>query len=229
MTENDDSSMLSKVTVVIPAYNESKTVGELVHKLKEISVGEIIVIDDGSSDDTAILAEQAGAKVIVHPINMGYFSALRTGYTNARNPIVVFIDADMQQDPLEMKTLVSPITSGDADMVIGSKFLGKIEYEPRFANLMVEKLVRGFIKVRFGVRLTNAFSGYRAIRREMLLDLHMNTHRMEGMAEMTINVIRVKGRVIEVPRTARRRKYGKSHVKIGDGLRIIKLLIVNIL
>lgn len=225
----DKLNMLSQVTVVVPAYNESKTIRELVHKLKEISVGEIIVIDDGSNDGTAALAEEAGAKVIIHQTNLGYFSALRTGYTNATHPIVVFIDADLQQDPSEMRRLVSPIVNGEADMVIGSKFLGKMEYNPRFTNLMVEKLVRGFIRLRFGVKLTNAFSGYRAIKRELILGLHMNTHRMEGMVEMTINVVKAKGRVTEVPRTARKRKYGKSHVKVGDGLRIIKLLIVNIL
>lgn len=130
------------VIIVIPAYNEEKTITEVIEKCKQLTanslqptvgsceppaVGRIIVVDDGSSDDTARVARAAGALVLSHPINRGLGAALATGIEGAlrmqNEAIVVTLDADGQHDPAEIIKVVEPIIKGEAEVVIGSRFL----------------------------------------------------------------------------------------------------------
>ena len=108
------------VTVIIPAYNEEEGITDVISQLKELSRNyEILVVDDGSTDNTYKLATETGVKVIRHPYNKGYGAALKTGIRNAEADIVLFMDADGQHQPRDIKKLIQYI--GEYDMVVGAR------------------------------------------------------------------------------------------------------------
>jgi len=115
------------IVAVLPAFNEQRTIAEVILKTEK-NVDRVVVVDDGSSDLTAEVAERLGATVIRHKRNIGYGAALRSGFEHALklNPkVVVTLDTDGQHDPNEIPNLVKPILEGKADVVIGSRFLRK--------------------------------------------------------------------------------------------------------
>ena len=122
---NSLSSHKGKIVACIPAYNAEKSITKVIAGAKEF-VNEVIVVNDGSVDNTADKAIKAGAKVINHPLNLGYGSAIATclkGGLEAGADIIITLDADLQHDPKEIPTLVKPITEGSADLVTGSRFM----------------------------------------------------------------------------------------------------------
>ena len=110
----------SDVTIIIPAYNEEEGIADVITQLKELSKNhEILVVDDGSTDNTYKLASDTGVKVIRHPYNKGYGATLKTGIRNAEAGIVLFMDADGQHKPRDIKKLIQYI--GEYDMVVGAR------------------------------------------------------------------------------------------------------------
>jgi glycosyltransferase involved in cell wall biosynthesis len=215
----DEFSGASRVSIIVPAYNEEKTIREVV--LKARKYGEVIVVDDGSTDGTATLAREAGATVISHSRNFGQSAADRTGYLNSTREVVATIDADIQQVPDELPRVINPILNNQADMVIGSKFLGRLEYRPNLPNLFMERLICTAMRIRFGVRMTNAFSGMRAMRRSSIDFAYLKGDKHECAVELAFSFAWHNRRIMEVPRTARRRISGKSSIKILDGSKIM--------
>jgi glycosyltransferase involved in cell wall biosynthesis len=215
------------VSIIIPAYNEERTIEDAVGRVKKY--GEVIVIDDGSHDETALRATRAGARVICHVSNIGYSAALRTGYLSSTREVVAIIDADMQQVPEELPLVIDPILRGDAEMVIGSKFLGRMEYRPNMPNLFMDKLASRLLRLRFGLKLTNSFSGMRAMRRSCIDFNYLKGNKHQGTVELDFSFAWHRYRVIEVPRTARRRAYGRSSIRIFDGLGILGRLFMMLL
>jgi glycosyltransferase involved in cell wall biosynthesis len=211
---------------VIAAFNEENTIARAVTEARKF--GEVIVVDDGSSDATGKLARGAGARVISLGRNLGYSAAIREGYRKADREVVALLDADLQQVPAEIPRLVEPILDGRADMVIGSKFLGNVEYKPNIPNLVMDRLVATVLRLRFGVKLTNAYSGFRAMRRSCINFAWLKGNRQTGMLELDFGFAS-RYRVLEVPRTARKRAFGVSSVRWIDGLiiaaRMMKLLV----
>src|SRR5438105_6291335 len=115
-----------RIVIAIPAYNEDRFIGSLVLKLR-INDHQILVIDDGSTDATADLAEAAGATVVRHGHNQGKMAAVQTAFVQARRmdaDALVILDGDSQHDPADLDGLVEPILTDDADMVVGSRFVG---------------------------------------------------------------------------------------------------------
>jgi glycosyltransferase involved in cell wall biosynthesis len=194
-------------------------VGEVVKRATKY--GEVIVVDDGSTDGTAETARSTGARVISHPRNLGYSASLRTGYLSSDREVIATIDADIQQIPEELPLMVSPILADEADMVIGSKFLGRLEYKPNVPNLIMDKLVCAVIEMRFDVQLTNAFSGIRAMKRNCIDFSYLRGNRHEGGIELDVSFAWHGYRIVEVPRTARRRGSGRSSIRTIDGWRIL--------
>jgi len=140
-----------KITAIIPAYNEEETIGEVVRETLQY-VDEVIVIDDGSTDKTSIIAENAGAKVVRHRENKGYIEALRTGFKNATGDIIVTLDADGQHPPKYIPKLIEPILKGEADLVIGAR--EKLTLSERIITWLT----------RFKANISDASTGYRAIK-----------------------------------------------------------------
>jgi len=202
-----------KIGIVMPAFNEEENIGKVLESIKGngFSPTDIIVVDDGSSDDTYNVACKANAHVVRHRINQGVGAALKTGYKQALKEgfdIVVLIDADGQHDPAEIKRILLPILTGEADMTIGSRFLGSYQtmFFMRFLGITWLNLLIRFIT---NLKITDSTSGFRAITSTGLavIDVRAKKH---WAAEMIIEAWKRNLRIKEVPVNMKRRQSGTS-------------------
>jgi glycosyltransferase involved in cell wall biosynthesis len=204
---NDDrlvDGVGNRVIVVIPAFNEARFIGSVVLKARKYA-DEVVVVDDGSKDSTGELARAAGAIVITHAENCGKGRALSTGFQKACNlgaDIVVTFDADGQHFPEELDRLVAPIYSGDADLVIGSRYLNPNAAVPwiRTWGHKIFNLLTGFGS---GVKVTDSQSGFRAFSRDTLEELRFSSNGFSIESEMQFLAQSRDLRILEVPITAR--------------------------
>jgi glycosyltransferase involved in cell wall biosynthesis len=162
-------NMETEITVIIPAYNEEEGIGEVIDKIKGTmenikSSYEIAVIDDGSTDGTAAIVKEKGVKLIQHPYNKGYGAALKTGVKNAKGNIVLFIDADVQQNADDIPRLLEPM--GEYDMVVGRRAKGsKIPLIRRVGKSILSVLANYLA----GQKIPDLNSGFRAIKKEIVM------------------------------------------------------------
>ncbi|NOZ76591.1 MAG: glycosyltransferase family 2 protein [Euryarchaeota archaeon] len=212
-----------KTLAVIPAYNESRTIREVVEGALPYVDG-VIVVDDGSTDGTAERAGETPAEVIVQPRNMGKAEALRRGFREARDcDVVVTLDADLQHCPDEIPKLVECIEEG-ADLCIGSRFLGKGGRMP-MANRISNAWVRFVMGLLAGQRLTDPQSGFRAIRREALDEMELPAERYAVEHIMILEAARKRFKIKEVPISC---VYGEetSHINpIRDTFHVVKSIV----
>ena len=203
----------ASVVVIIPAYNESATIGEVLRNLpREVAGLRVapLVVDDGSSDGTAAIAREQGA-VVVHPINRGQGAALLTGYelaARAGAKVIAITDADGQTVPEELERLVRPIIEDEADFVNGSRILGHYEPDSAVRALGVTVLSR-VVSVLTATKVTDVSSPFRAFRAEAVERLHLQQPQFQA-SELLIEAIRKRLRFREVPITMRRRQAGTS-------------------
>jgi hypothetical protein len=203
-----------RIVVISPAHNEEANVGAVIHAMpEEIDGYDIvpIVVDDGSEDATADAARRAGALVASLPIRRGGGLALRVGYEIALRlgaDIVVTIDADGQHLPEEMPVLVKPIIEGQADHVNGSRMLGEFERGPMIRHAGVH-FFSWLVTILAGQRITDASSGYRATRADMLRKLVLEQDQFWS-SEVLIECLRHRARIVEVPVTFLTRRGGES-------------------
>lgn len=198
---------------VIPAFDEDKSIGNVVKEVKKY-VDHVVVVDDSSVDNTPYLARRSGATVLRHYENSGVGAAITTGIEYAkklRPDIVVTLDADGQHKPEDIPRLIRPIVVGKADWVLGSRFkkgsLTSMSLIKRFGNRFFTFITSIFA----GVKLTDTQTGFRALNREALLALDLRA-KHTYVQEMTI-ILCLKGfRVAEVPIQVRTRKHGNSKV-----------------
>jgi glycosyltransferase involved in cell wall biosynthesis len=202
------------VLVVIPAFNEETTVGNVVASVRAAGY-PALVVDDGSIDRTAELAEQAGATVLRLPVNLGVGGALRCGFRYAvthEYRVVVQCDADGQHDPGEISKLLAAIAEGDAQLVVGSRFAAGESYDIGRVRRMVMRRLARMASKRTGARITDATSGFRAIGGG-LLGSFAATYPAEYLGD-TIESLARAGRagykVAEVPVEMRPRAAGVS-------------------
>jgi glycosyltransferase involved in cell wall biosynthesis len=199
------------VSVVIPAFNEEEAIGGVVKAIQPGSVKEVIVVDNGSTDTTARKAQEAGAIVISEPVR-GYGAACHAGFrATSKSDIVVFLDGDRSDNPSDLPRILSPIETGDADLVLGSRLLGTWEEgampsHARWGNWFVARLMRGV----YGIQITDIGS-FRAIRRHLLLSLGMKQMTFGWPVEMLVKAAKRGARIMEVP-VSYRKRIGKSKV-----------------
>jgi glycosyltransferase involved in cell wall biosynthesis len=208
-----------KLAITIPAYNEEKCIGKVIREIPGMMEGideiEIIVINDGSSDRTSEAAEEAGANRIINfPANKGLAIAFKEGLNAAIDSgadIIVNIDADGQYNALEIPKLIKPILNGKAEIVLGSRFAGTIEYmvpQKRFGN----KLATFVVGLASGKRISDAQTGFRAFSREAALKLVVHsgyTYTQETIVQATHKRLSI----IEIPVEFRKRNGdGKSRL-----------------
>ena len=204
--------MLFRSVVVSPAFDEAENVGAVIRAMPaEIDGFHVIpiVVDDHSDDGTADAAREAGALAVRLPIRRGGGLALRVGYDIALDlgaDIVVSIDADGQHQPEELPTLVRPIIEGRADHVNGSRMLGDFERESLIRHLGVHFFSR-LVTILTGQRVTDISSGYRATSAATLRTLLLEQDQF-WTSEVTIEALRRKARVVEVPVTFLTRRGG---------------------
>lgn len=219
-----------KLVVIIPAYNEEENISQVIEGVKKYT-NNIIVIDDGSKDKTYQVARQSGVKVYRHLINRGLGGALGTGIKAAlleKPDIIVTLDGDGQHDPDEIPHLLKPIREGEADIVIGSRFLRsqKIPFIRKMGNYC-GNLVTLFL---FGIRSTDSQSGMRAFNKKTAEKLKILTSGMEVSSEIIKEIKAHKLRLKEVPIKAIYTSYSLSK---GQGFivglkTLMKLLILKL-
>lgn len=199
-----------KVELIIPAYNEEQAIGEVVREVPRDVVSRIIVVDNASTDGTGRAAREAGAEVIREE-RRGYGSACLAGVRALKDAeIVVFLDGDRSDDPREVRLLIDPILTGQADLVIGSR-PGRMERGALTPQQLVgNRVATTLIKLLYGVRLGDIGS-FRALRREVLESLGMSNLSYGWPVEMVVKAARRGHRITEVPITYRRR-IGESKV-----------------
>lgn len=211
------------VSVVVPAYNEAESVGRVVRGLKAPGwpwLKEVLVVSDGSSDDTAKVAAEAGAEVVEHSENLGYGAALKTGIRAASGDAVATIDADGQHEPADLATLVQ--LSGEADLVIG-------ERQPRIHSPLWRMPGKWLISAvaRYVVRrkIPDLNCGYRIFDRQVMLKyLHICPDGFSFSTTSTVVFLNRKLRVAWTPIAVKPRT-GKSTVSAGTGFEALLLLL----
>lgn len=153
---------MSRITALIPAYNEELSIGSVVIRTSKY-VDQVIVVDDGSADDTAEIAAKAGAEVINHIQNMGKGAALKTGFNAAYNTdIIVTMDSDGQHNPAEIPNLIKPIEDGEADIVNGSRYLDNLKNETPKYRRLGQTILDTATNFNSGLHITDSQSGFRA-------------------------------------------------------------------
>lgn len=174
-----------KTFIVIPAYNESKSIRTVIRDLKVGGYSNILVVDDGSVDNTYELASQEGIHVVQHPINRGLGGALGTGIRGAvllGADIVVTFDADGQHAVSDIPTMIAPIQSGVADAVIGSRMLGSKGMPT--SRILMNRIANLITYLLFGIWVTDSQSGLRAFSRKAASELRIRTRHMEVSSEI---------------------------------------------
>lgn len=206
----------AKISVVIPAKNESATIREIVIGAKPF-VDEVLVVDGHSTDFTREVAENAGARVILDN-RKGKGDGIRVGIREVSGDIIVFMDADGSHDPNDIPKLVHPILEGKADLVIGSRMTGGSDELhgdiSRFIRMTGSHLLLLMINYRWDIRLTDCQNGYRAIRTDVArkINLQENLHTIEE--EMVMKCLKHKYIVTEVPSHEYERKHGSSTLNL---------------
>ena len=192
--------------VVIPAYNEARFIGSVVLQARQ-HASKVIVVDDGSTDDTASIAQAAGAELLQNHTNLGKAAALSKGFVRARKlavrpgspvKVVAVLDGDGQHQPAELPLLAAPILAGNADLVVGSRFLGVKSHIPRW-RIFGQQALTLATNIGSGFRLTDSQSGFRAFSIQALQALDFEADGFSVESEMQFLAQEKGFRVVEVP------------------------------
>ena len=220
----------SVISVVIPAYNEEKTIGEVLSKTISVmeSLGrpyEIIVVDDGSTDRTLEVASTYKVTVLSNGRNKGKGYALRKGFQHARGDVIVTIDSDGAHDPKDIPEMLKPIFNG-ADVVSGSRFLGASKDFTSSLNRLGNFLINSIIMVLTGKRITDSQTGFRAIKKEILEKLCLESIGYEIETELTVKTLKNGFIFQEKPIACKKRRYYNSKLRVlYDGIKILKTIL----
>ena len=190
-----------KIIIGIPAFNEEANIGELIGKLKELSY-EIIVCDDGSTDETYNISKDQGAIVVKHKKNLGYGAAIRSIFIKAKEmdcDVLVTFDGDGQHNIKDIEKVIEPITNNNSDLVIGSRFLDSSEKEvPQYRKVGI-KIITSLTNATMKEKLTDSQSGFRAYAKHVLNELNPSEEGMGISTEILIKASTKKFRISEVP------------------------------
>lgn len=209
---------MTDVSILIPVYNEAATISAVLERVCGLSLGkEVLVVDDGSRDETgSILKGLAGRlsfKLISHAVNSGKGAALQTGLAAAHGRVVVIQDADLEYDCAQIPALAAPVLNGSADAVFGSRFL---QSNPNIYKryLWGNKILTGFINLLCGSRLTDSYTCYKILKRDLAQSLGLVSRGFEIEAELTVKLLLSGARLIERPISYRPRSLEQGK-KIG--------------
>ena len=191
---------MTSTTAILPAFNEEISIGSIVLRTRE-HAGRVIVVDDGSTDHTVEIARSAGAEVISHPRNLGKGAALKTGFELARQngaKIIVTMDSDGQHDPSEIPKLAAPIISGEADMVIGNRYMNGNGKNTPFYRRLGQKILDTASNLNTGLNVTDTQSGFRAFARHTLSSFRFNSNGLAIESEMLMDAANAGLKIKEV-------------------------------
>ena len=237
------------ITVIIPIYNEEGNIGELIKKVRNV-IGDndqIIVVDDGSTDNSLEELDSKICIVLNHKLNMGKGKAMRTGISAAQGELTIFMGGDGQDDPKEIPILVNKIKDG-ADFVIGSRFLKDIDdssvankVKPRFSNNAVRpineignRLLTCLINFFFGLNVTDSQAEFKCFRTDKLKALALVSDKYEIETEMLIRSSRANLHIAEVPVHRYERLHGRSNLfeipfgRLKFSLKVLKTILIGV-
>ena len=206
----------SDILIIIPAYNESENIENIVD---EITSGypqyDYVVVNDGSSDDTARILKKRGYNHINCPINLGIGGAIQTGYRYAKEndyEIAVQIDGDGQHDPAYIGEIIDPILKGEADYVIGSRFVNKEGFQSSFTRRIGIHFLSGLITLLCFRRIKDVTSGFRAVNR-FFIEVFADSYPIDyPEPEAIMDAVMRRKRIIELPVIMRERETGQSSI-----------------
>jgi glycosyltransferase involved in cell wall biosynthesis len=191
-----------KVICILPAFNEESTISKIAQEAGKYT-DEVIVVDDGSTDRTVEMTIKSDVIMVRHQKNRGKGAALRTGFKEALNrgaDVLVTLDTDGEHDPKDIQSLVEPIKSGRADLVVGSRLQGQEGRSPLMRKIS-RRMTTLALKTLFGVRLTDTQSGFRGLSRKAAETIDFESDSFVAESEMLIDAARKGLRISELPIT----------------------------
>lgn len=223
---------VEKLSIIMPVFNERETIEQIVAKVLDVDLPkELIVVDDCSSDGSrSKLLELAGRhaemRLVRHAHNRGKGAAIRTGLENISGDVVVIQDADLEYDPADYPRLLEPIREGRADVVYGSRFLGRAPREFKPTHALANRFLTLLSNLLTGLELSDMETCYKMFRAELLVGVELQSERFGIEPEMTAHFARSGVRICEVPIGYRGRDYAAGK-KIGvkDGLEAIYAIV----
>lgn len=220
-----------KLSIIIPAYNEEKTILEVISSVKKQDVfgleKEIIVIDDGSSDDTLMmLSNVKGIILLKHERNRGKGRAVRTGIDKITGDIVIIQDADLELSPSDYPALIKPIIDGKAEVVFGSRILGSKGKGHSFTYYLGGRFVTFVANLLYGIKITDEPIGYKIMKTELIRSLNLECERFEFCPEVTAKIAKKNINIYEVPVSynPRSTRDGKK-LGVKDGIEAVLTLL----
>jgi len=225
---------MDKVAVIIPAYNESENISQVIDEIREHQKhAKIVVVNDCSADDTETVVKRSGEVVLSLPFNLGIGGAVQTGLKYARDndyDIAVQVDGDGQHMASEIEQLLAPIRDGKVDVVIGSRFLGIGDFKSTFARRIGIRFISVVNSMLTHFKITDNTSGFRAYNKRAIafLSEHYPQDYPEPVA--VVELFRNKFRVTEVAAKMRERQSGTSSIgAFGSIYYMVKVLVANLI
>lgn len=212
-----------RLSIIIPTYNEEKTISALIKKVRSIKLTnpkEIIVVDDGSTDSTSkLLKDISGIKKIRHIINLGKGAAIRSGLKQATGDIILIQDADLEYNPKDYTNLLEPLIKKECDVVYGNRFplyLGSRLNLNYFGNRLLTLLTR----ILYGSSIEDMETGYKVFRKEVLNKINLKAKRFDFEPEITAKLLKRRCKIEEVPihYNPRSKEEGKK-ITLLDGVK----------
>ena len=200
------------LSVVMPVFNEEKTIEEIIRKIQVIDVDkEIIIVDDFSTDRTRDILKsikEKNIKILFHDENLGKGAALKTGFLYVKGDIVIIQDADLEYDPSEYPALMEPIIKGHADVVYGSRLSGgRPQRVHMFWHKLGNNMLTLFANILYNTTLSDIETGYKVFKLEVIKDMNIKSRDFTVEAEITAKIFKKKYKVYELPISY----YGRSY------------------